>query len=73
MRKIFILIVLVICICLFCGYSSTSHKNSSLPINATNIIDIGNDWTIFSVGDKKFMYHKRGFRGRGYECVTQIK
>ena len=68
-----ILLILVLCLSSCRVFSISSENPLMLPLNATNIQQVGNGWVIFNLGDKKFLFYREHYGHQGYQCITQIK
>jgi len=61
----------------FVGCARQSSDKSNLPVNAYNIVDMGNGWVSFKMDFEDrtdtFLYHTNGIGNTQMECITKIK
>jgi len=70
MKKIKFLIILIMLVMIGCSKKVSSNN---IPIEAKNIIDIGNGWVIFELNENKFLFYRETNGHKGFTAITQIK
>jgi len=72
--KKFLIFMILLSILIFGCKDTSSPRLPLLPINASNMMDIGNGWYTFELNEMKFLYHKFCSPGvKESECITRIE